>query len=401
MTSEAPTPVNFKGALSEAEDAGLHKTRYPLTLVALALRARAAIVLVGLTALLGLGLGKGDGIRPPDRPEIRQNDAALHVRTIGRLRDANSYYEVVGLELRRAGYPTRSVFNWRTPAHYELIAWLTIERATIIFRLLIVAAVVGTIWGVAAESPRRSIAAGLLTMGGMLMPLMISSVEFGEVCAGVLIGLSLAVYCQRRWFTLAALLGIAAVFLREIAAPYAITCGVLAITHRRRAESMAWVIGGVGYLIYYAVHATNVIQHSQPTDVAHAESWLQFRGLSFVLQTLHSSGWLVLMPMWVTPVACVMALAATWAPSIPQNVKWCLLVYFAFFSAVGHPFNFYWGWVSISIWCCALIYSGEGIRQLLKEAFCRKQSLSDIRIPGASGSRTDADGPRWTPTTGN
>ena len=67
---------------------------------------------------------------------------------------------MVGEELRRTGYPTRSVFNWRTPAHYQLIAWVTIERAALMLRCLIVAAVAGTIWGFARESLGRSVAAG-------------------------------------------------------------------------------------------------------------------------------------------------------------------------------------------------------------------------------------------------
>ena len=341
-TAERRRPLNSRSPSEERERQRVNQTRYVVRFFP-APRLRGVMILCGLATLLGLGLRTGDGLRPPVRPPSRPNDGALHTKTIEQLHNADSYYEVVGEELRRTGYPTRSVFNWRTPAHYQLIAWVTIERAAIMLRCLIVAAVAGTIWGFARESLSRCVAAGLLTLGGMLMPLMIGAVQYGEVCAGTLIGLSLALYSQARWLILAACLGIAAVFLREIAVPYALTCGVLAIIHRRRAESITWVLGGIAYVTYYAVHAINVSQHIRPTDFAHSESWLQFGGLTFVLQTLHGSGWLVLMPMWVTPVACVLALAATCAPSISPNVKWSLLIYFAFFSVAGHPFNFYWG----------------------------------------------------------
>ena len=341
---------------------------------ALTARVHALLILCGLAAVLAFGLRTANTIPPPPRLPGQPSDAVLHTRTIELLRGATSYYSVVGEELRRDGYPTRSVFNWRTPAHYELVAWITVQDATTTLRLLAIAVVLGAMWAFARESLDRCVAAGFLLLGGMLMPLVDHMVVFGEVCAGTLIGLSLALYVRGRLFVLAAWLGIAAVFLREISVIYAVTCGVLAIVHRRRAESLTWIFGGLAYLAYYALHAMNVSQHIQPTDIAHADSWLQFQGLSFVFRTLHGGGLLMLMPVWMTPVACVLALAAVYAPSIPPAVRWSLLLYCLFFSIAGQPFNFYWGWVSISIWCYALVYSGEGFQRLLDEAFCNRQS---------------------------
>ena len=360
-----------------------HHVQHPLTA-----RVYAVLILCGLAAVLASGLWNANTIPPPPRRPRQPSDALLHARTIERLRGAISYYSVVGAELRRDGYPTRSVFNWRTPAHYELIAWVTVQGATTTLRLLAIAVVFGAMWAFARESPARCVAAGFLLFGGMLMPLIGHLVVFGEVCAGTLIGLSLALYARGRWFVLAAWLGIAAVFLREISVIYAVTCGVLAIIHRRRAESLTWIAGGLAYCAYYALHAMNVSQHIQPTDIAHGESWLQFQGLSFVLRTLHGGGLLMFMPVWITPVACVLALAAVYAPSIPPAVRWSLLLYCLFFSVAGQPFNFYWGWVSISIWCYALVYAGEGFQRLLDEAFVHGQS----RTGGSNALRTSALG---------
>ena len=252
-------------------------------------------------------------------------------------------------------------------------------------RCLIVAAVAGTIWGFARESLGRCVAAGLLTLGGMLMPLMIGAVQYGEVCAGTVIGLSLALYCQARWLILAACLGIAAVFLREIAC----LCAYLWCPgdHSPPARGVHHVGARWHRLRNLLCGSCNQRKSTYPpTDLAHSESWLQFGGLTFVLQTLHASGWLVLMPMWVTPVACVLALAATCAPSISHNVKWSLLSYVAFFSVAGHPFNFYWGSITISIWCCALVHSAEGMQRLMKDVFGSSQAVTSVvRVPVPAG----------------
>jgi hypothetical protein len=335
-------------------------------------RVRAGLILLGLAGLLAFGLREGNSIRTPRRPANEPSDAVLHTRVIEQLRGSDSYYEVVGRELRRLGYPARSVFNWRTPAHYEVVAWLSPERATTILRVLVLIVVFGAIWGPAREAPPRRIIAGFLMLGAMLVPLMLAdAVVFAEACAGTAIGLSLALYSRGRWCVLAACLGIAAVFLREIAIPFAVTCGLMAIIQRRRKEAITWILGGVAYVIYYALHAMKVAQHIQPTDFAHTESWLQFQGLSFVLRALHGNGLLALAPGWFTSVVCALALAGTCAQSISPAVKWPLLVYFVFFSVAGHSFNFYWGWVAIPLWSYAVVHSDLGLRRLVTETFAQ------------------------------
>jgi hypothetical protein len=331
-------------------------------------RLRALAILSVLALVLGFGFRQSENIPTPRRQAGQPSDAVLHTRIVAGLVHGQSYYEVVGQELRRHGYPTRSAFNWRTPAHYELVARLSPERASMVLRWLALGVMFGAMWAFANVSTPRSISAGFFMLGSMLVPLMLSdAVVFGEAWAGTFIGLSLACYVRGRWFVLGACLGIGAVFLREIAVPYAVTCGLLALIGRRRAESMTWMVGGAAYLVYYALHAMNVAQQIQPTDVAHTESWLQFQGLPFVLRTLHGNGWLVLMPVWLSVVICVLALAAVLTSPLPQAVRWPLLAYVAFFSVAGQPFNFYWGWVSIPLWTYAFMYADKAIWRLLSD----------------------------------
>ncbi len=51
-----------------------------------------------------------------DAPDRGPGDVALYRAEIDRIHAGESYYSVAGDELRTRGYPTRSVFNWRTPS---------------------------------------------------------------------------------------------------------------------------------------------------------------------------------------------------------------------------------------------------------------------------------------------
>lgn len=343
-------------------------------------RLRALVILSALALLLSFGFRQSDSIPTPRRQAGQPSDAVLHTRVVAELLPGQSYYEVIGQELRRHGYPARSIFNWRTPAHYKLVTWLSPELASMVLRWLAVGVVFGAMWAFGNVSTPRSICAGFVMLGSMLVPLMLSDAAvFAEAWAGTFIGLSLACYVRGRWFVLGAGLGIAAVFLREIAVPYALTCGLLALIARRRAESFAWMVGGAAYVVYYTLHAMHVVDQIRPTDIAHTESWLQFQGLPFVLRTLHGNGWLVLMPVWVTVVICVLAMAAVLTSPLPQAVRWPLLAYVAFFSVAGQPFNFYWGWVTIPLWTYALIYGDDAIRRLSADLVSRSCTPSVAR----------------------
>src|SRR4051812_7219871 len=57
-----------------------------------------------------------------DKPTDGPGDIALYRAEVDRMHAGEEYYTVAGEELRSRGYPTRSVFNWRTPLPTWLIA---------------------------------------------------------------------------------------------------------------------------------------------------------------------------------------------------------------------------------------------------------------------------------------
>src|SRR5260221_1327887 len=55
-----------------------------------------------------------------DAPDRGASDIELYRAEVARIHDGEAYYDAAAAELAERGYPTQSVFNWRTP----LLVWL-------------------------------------------------------------------------------------------------------------------------------------------------------------------------------------------------------------------------------------------------------------------------------------
>ena len=288
------------------------------------------------------------------------SDVELNTRTIERIRAGEPYYDAVGDELRRGDYPTKPVLNWRTPLFYRVVAALSIERAGTLVTCLSIAAIV---LGVFA----RGWLGAAMTMGAVLPALFMrpAAVVLPEVMCGVLLTVSLGLYFQA-WWVAAALTGLLALFIRELAFPYAIACACIAIRARRRNESLAWLAGGALYAVYYALHAYAAVHHMRPDDTVRAHSYLSWQGYTFVLSTIRVNGWLLLLPPAVAAFAPVAGLAGVAAPTIMTQLAFAVLVYTVTFFVAGQPFDFYWGFVTTGVWAYAFTYTPEGVRVLVR-----------------------------------
>ena len=59
-----------------------------------------------------------------DQPSRGVSDIDLFLMHVAMVRSGGDYYESAKLEMESRGYPTRSVFNWRTPLPIWLVAQL-------------------------------------------------------------------------------------------------------------------------------------------------------------------------------------------------------------------------------------------------------------------------------------
>ena len=325
-----------------------------------------ACTVVALLSILFFGLvyappsQRGTDLRPQSG-----GDLELFSSIVARLQAGTPYYVAMGSELRARGYPTASVMNWRTPLHLSTVAVLRIPLARLVFGILGLIVLVAGIWALA---PRGSDATawGAFCLAGAAMPVVLSHgfVFFSEAWCGLLIGLSLAFYARQRWLV-AAVCGVLAVFVRELAAPYVLVCGLAALVARRRKESLVWLLGGVAYVIYYAIHASSAHAAMEAGALAHTDGWVRWQGLAFVFSTAEWYAWALLAPRVLVPLVVTGGLAATAAPAAPVQLRLGILAYVSTFAIIGQPFNSYWGLVTAPLWAFGLAYSVDGVRWIL------------------------------------
>ena len=233
------------------------------------------------------------------------------------------------------------------------------------------------------RQPKVVMAISLLTVAGALATAVKPhAIVAGEVWSGVLIAASLCAYFANARVA-GAIVGVCAVFLRELAVPYTIVCGLASLIAKRRAESIVWIAGGIAYCVYFAVHVLQIWAHQQPGDLAHLDSWIRWNGIAFTTTTVKVSGWLGAAPHALSAYYVLLGLAGLASTTIPQQVAWPLLAYVVLFAFVGQPFNFYWGWVTAPIWAFAVAHAFEGLTRLAGEA---RDHASDVP-PGAAISR--------------
>jgi hypothetical protein len=343
----------------------------------------ARLILGILLLIVVFGAKTTRPIAPPDRDRSTIGDSQLQLRTIERIRAGESYYSAVGDELRRNSYPTRPIMNWRTPLHYSVVALLSIEHAgRLLFGLGLLVAVTGAL-AYSTKSTGKAVGAALLLLGSMAPAMLVrpGAVGYSEHWAAMFIALSLNAYVAEKW-ALAAGLGITAVFFRELAAPYALVCGLLALQAKRRTEWRLWVAGGLAYVIYYGLHAIAAVDAIRPGDLVREQSYVQWLGLPFVFMTLYTNGIVNLLLTGLTPMATSIGVAGAWADSAPVQFRVTLLLYVALFCVFGHSFNFYWGYLTSPIWAHALLHAPEGLHAVVVSALGGKAIMPKPRNTG-------------------
>jgi hypothetical protein len=201
--------------------------------------------------------------------------------------------------------------------------------------------------------------------------------------AGILIALSIGLYGTDRPY-LGFALGLAAVFFRDVALPYCVLAAGLAWWEGRRRELGLWLAGLTGWCLFFAVHWLKV-QPLVPADAqAHYEGWVQFGGTAFVISTTQMSGYLLLLPQWVTALYFVLAMLgyAGWNTPLGRRAGFSACIYVVAFGMVGQEFNQYWGALVAPLWCFGIAQAPGALRDLLRRA-----AGSDCSTSSAAGRR--------------
>ena len=316
-------------------------------------RTSAALVLT-TSFLLFLALHTLPTPAAPEPLPKRGGDVVTYQAVLSRLRTGEPYYAVVGDELRRGQYATQEAFNWRTP-----FLWTTLARVPdVAGRAALVALgllMLGATFAVTSYEPLCGMSGGIMQAGAIGTLTLPGAALFGESWSGVLIGLSVCMYAQRR-ARLAVVLGLLALGVRELAAPYCVACAVKAAVNRRWREVGAWLGGACLYAVYYGWHLVNVWEHRLPTDLAHATSWLELGGLPSLVTKVRWQAWLLASPTWANALALTLIVAGAAQTKMPAHARVATAVYLGFFMVAGKPFDGYWGLVAWPTWALAFGY---------------------------------------------
>ncbi len=187
--------------------------------------------------------------------------------------------------------------------------------------------------------------------------------------AGVFIALSISAYgVNRPWLGVAA--GLAAVFFRDLALPYAVLSAAIAWHGHKRREAAAWLIGLAAWAAFFALHCWRVSGLVGPDALGHRQGWVQLGGATFVLATVQANACLLLVPTWVTVayfVATMFGLAG-WNTPLGRRATLSLCLFVAAFSVVGQDFNRYWGMMIAPLLCFGAVRAPASLWDLCRAA---------------------------------
>lgn len=321
----------------------------------------AAVSMLAASALVPLTVGKGDLAKVPslilahnqaaERP--RDDDLKLYDQAIARIRRGENYYDFILTEHRQAHYPVKPGLAVRLPTLAYLDAALGVRsdaRAPLAIAAAL-ALMLGTLWawwgrlGAEGCSPRQRRLGVALLFLGVSLGLNVYYFVLHELWAGMLIALSFGLHRpgQRRFWGawLAAALALA---IRELALPYVLLMGAMALWRRNGREAAAWGLLVALFGVGLAVHLHLIAARTLPGDPV-GPSWLAFRGLGGWLSNLVLSSNLRFLPHWAAgPLVMLMLLGwCGWRSEAGATASLLYLGYGAMFMIAGRDDNFYWG----------------------------------------------------------
>lgn len=306
-----------------------------------------------------------------DAPSRGPGDVDLYRTYVERVRAGDGYYKILGEELRQRGYPTKSVFNWRTPYLHWTIGKLPHPLLGKALLIILSGTLLLTSFHVVEQEGSLYQAGGCgLLLTGALLPCVLGDLYvLPVVWAGILIGLSLTFYALDYRKT-AILFGLAAPFARDLALPFCLLAAALALWRKRRIEALAWAVGIAVYVGLFLVHAWHVQGLIRPEDTAHDEGWIQFAGAAFVISTAQMNCYLLLLPQWITALYLVAAMIglAGWQSEFGTRIGLTVCLFAVAFACVGQAFNQYWGALVAPLYCFGCVRIPASLADLLRSA---------------------------------
>jgi hypothetical protein len=325
-------------------------------------QSRITLILLAALVLAGCLAGWNKGRLPQRAPRPVTDatrgttpDLALYQAIIADVRGGRDYYDAAHEHIPAFGFPISSPLNWRLPTY----AWVfsLLPGKCWIQGALLVLGIAGLVLTFASESATSNVLqAGFTTllMFGVFRWVLDGDAYLAqEVWAGVLIMISVAALrlgeASWKWRLLAVAAGIAALMFRELALPFCLAAGGLALWQRRRWEAALWANGVAVFGLLLVWHVAHVRAELAEDGIvgggAGLAQWLRFGGIDFVLLTARMNSLLFHWPSMISWLYLVVAMIglANRADLAGRVSCWAALIYLLAFAIVGRPENFYWG----------------------------------------------------------
>ena len=331
-------------------------------------------VTITLSPIASGRVGKGTG---------EQGDTALFRAMIDRVHAGEGFYQASAAEMPSRRYPTRSVFNWRTPVPIWLIGKLPDPNlAKGLMGLTALALMVLSFEILAREQGHglgRPIACALLLTGPMAPCALYDQFVSPMSWAAVFIALSICGYGLKRP-AIGIAMGLAAVCCRELVLPYCCLAAAFAWWYGRRRELLAWISGLAVWALFYGLHCWQASQFMTPEAVCHREGWIQFGGLPFVIALTQMNLYLLFLPQWATALYFVAAMLglAGWHTELGQRVGISVCLFVLAFAIVGQEFNQYWGLLIAPLFCFGVVRFPLSVRDLWVAAHFSRRPVARI-----------------------
>ncbi|MDP9423253.1 MAG: hypothetical protein M3Q19_10560 [Pseudomonadota bacterium] len=330
-------------------------------------RGRALALIAALLALLAVATWSPAAAPAPKlrASSVEQSDLQLYRDIIASVAGGRSYYEVAAEELRKGNYPLKPFFTFRLPTHATVYALVGERPMVLVVWALCLALILA--WWVKLRPhlplPLLGLAMFLLAggLGGMLQP---QTGLFHESWAGLLLALMIAVHRPNRFWP-AAILGGAALMIRELALPMILAMGGLALIEKRWREAATWALAVTLFGIYLTLHAHWVSQVVLPGDPP-SPGWSNMNGLQFALKSIAKVTFGIRLPDAVAIGFLILSLFGWASVRTGWALRATLLIagYAAMLALLARADTFYWALIPAPLAFVGLAFVPKALSNL-------------------------------------
>jgi hypothetical protein len=293
-------------------------------------------------------------------------DLVLYRTINARLAAGEPYYPVAAQELRQGNYPLRPFVTFRLPTLAVISGWFGPTGMQVSLMALALLTI-GLWWRrlkPALAQPRMALIGGLLVAMGTTLAFRPAYSVMHEVWAGLLIAASLAVHRADKWWPAFAF-AVVALALRELALPFVLLMGALALVARRWKEAAAWAALVLAFAIVIWLHADQVAAVTSAADPA-SPGWTTMGGWSSLMRTMTlTSGFRALPPALAT-VAIILSFLG-WAGWRSRTGLAGLLMFAGYglmLMVLGRYENFYWGLLIAPAFALGILFAPIALKDL-------------------------------------